>query len=195
MEEAGMPSESGEPAGAPASETTAQAPQLRRQSVGIRFAATVIDVGVLSIISWFFVAIAIGAAFSTAAPIAPASQGNINATIAQVNSTVQQVSGALSAGLATAAVITLIIWFLYYTILEGRYGQTLGKYFCKIKVVKEDSGAPISYGEAAIRTILRIIDGIIDYLIGALLIWTSEKKQRLGDRLAHTVVVQLCDVE
>ncbi|MGZ7213629.1 MAG: RDD family protein [Halobacteriota archaeon] len=194
MEEAGMPSESGEPAGAPASETTAQAPQLRRQSVGIRFAATVIDVGVLSIISWFFVAIAIGAAFSTAAPIAPASQGNINATIAQVNSTVQQVSGALSAGLATAAVITLIIWFLYYTILEGRYGQTLGKYFCKIKVVTED-GASITYTQAAIRTIFRIIDGIVYYLIGAILIWTSEKRQRLGDRLAHTVVIQLCSGE
>ncbi len=70
--------------------------------------------------------------------------------------------------------------------------KTLGKYFCKIKVVKEDTGAQITYGDAAIRTILRIIDGLIDYLIGALLIWMSEKKQRLGDRPAYTVVVQLC---
>ncbi len=182
-----------EPVGAPTYESPAYGSRLRYQSVGIRLVATVIDVIVLSIVSWFFVAIAIGAAFSTAAPIQPASQGDINATIAQVNSTVQQVSGALSAGLATAAVITLIIWFLYYTILEGRYGQTLGKYWCKIKVVKEDTGAQISYTDAAIRTILRIIDGIIDYLIGAILIWTSDKRQRLGDRLAHTVVVQLCD--
>jgi uncharacterized RDD family membrane protein YckC len=56
-------------------------------------------------------------------------------------------------------------------------------------------GAPISYGDAAIRTILRIIDGIFDYLVGAILIWTSDKKQRLGDRLAHTVVIQLCDAK
>ncbi|MGZ7182288.1 MAG: RDD family protein [Halobacteriota archaeon] len=195
MNEPEVPTSSEEPVGVPAYETPAQRPRLRYQSVGIRFAATVIDVLVLGIISWILVSIAIGAAFSTAAPIQPASQGNINATIAQVNSTVQQVSGALSAGITAAAVITLIVWFLYYTILEGRYGQTLGKYFCKIKVVKEDSGAPISYTEAAIRTILRIIDGIIYYLIGALLIWTSEKRQRLGDRLAHTVVIQLCSGE
>ena len=175
------------------SEESAQGPPLRYQSVGIRFAATVIDVLVLSIISWFFIAIAIGSAFSTIAPIQNASQGNINATVAQINASVQQVSGALTAGLTTAAVITIIIWFLYYTILEGRYGQTLGKYFCKIKVVKEDTGVQITYGEAAIRTILRIIDAIFYYLIGALLIWTSAKRQRLGDRLAHTVVVQLCD--
>ncbi len=182
MHEASIPSES------------AQGRRLRRQSVGIRFAATVIDVGVLSIISWILISIAIGAAFSSAAPLQPASQGDINATIAQFNATVQQVSGALSAGLATAGVITLIVWFLYYTILEGRYGQTLGKWFVKIKVVKED-GSPINYTEAAIRTILRIIDGLFSYLIGAILIWTSAQRQRLGDRLAHTVVIQLCSGE
>ncbi len=134
-------------------------------------------------------------AFSSVAPIQPASQGDINATVAQINATVQQVSGALSAGLAVTAVITVIVWFLYYTILEGRYEQTLGKWFVKIKVVKEDTGAPINYTEAAIRTIVHIIDGIIDYLVGAILIWTSDKRQRLGDRLAHTVVIQLCDRE
>jgi uncharacterized RDD family membrane protein YckC len=152
----------------------------------------VIDVLVLSFISWIFIALAVGSAFSSIAPIQPATSGDVNATVAQINATLTQVSGALSAGIATAAVITLIVWFLYYTLLEGRYGQTLGKWFVKIKVVKED-GTKISYGDAAVRTILRIIDAIFDYLIGALLIWTSDKKQRLGDRIAHTVVVQLCD--
>jgi len=195
MNEPELATPSGEPTGAPAHETPAPGPRLRYQSVGIRFAATVIDTLVLGIISWFFIAIVIGAAFSTVAPIQPASQGDINATIAQVNASVQQASGALSAGFAVAWVIIILVWFFYYTILEGRYGQTLGKYFCKIKVVKEDTGAQITYGEAAIRTILRIIDVIIDYLVGAILIWTSDKRQRLGDRLAHTVVVQLCDTE
>ena len=174
---------------------TPRGTRLRYQSVGIRFAATVIDVLVLSLISWILVSVAIGSAFSSIAPIMPATTGDLNATVAQINATVTQVSGALSAGIAAAAVITLIVWFLYYTLLEGHYGQTLGKWFCKIKVVKEADGAPIGYGDAAIRTILRIIDGLIDYLIGAILIWTSEKKQRLGDRLAHTVVIQLCDAE
>jgi uncharacterized RDD family membrane protein YckC len=48
---------------------------------------------------------------------------------------------------------------------------------------------PIDYSEAAVRTVLRIIDGLFDYLIGAIFIWTSDQKQRLGDRAAHTVVV------
>jgi uncharacterized RDD family membrane protein YckC len=153
----------------------------------------VIDIGVLSIISWIFVSIAIGSAFSSVAWVAPATRGDVNATVAEINAAVSQVSGALTAGLAAAAVITIIVAFFYYTLLEGAYGQTLGKYWVKIKVVKEVDGTQISYGEAAIRTILRIIDGLIYYLIGALLIWTSAKRQRLGDRLAHTVVIQLCD--
>jgi uncharacterized RDD family membrane protein YckC len=36
----------------------------------------------------------------------------------------------------------------------------------KIKVVKEADGSPIDYGEAAVRTILRVIDGLFVYLIG-----------------------------
>jgi hypothetical protein len=35
-----------------------------------------------------------------------------------------------------------------------------------------------------------MIDGIIGYLIGAILIWRSDKKQRLGDRVANTIVVK-----
>jgi uncharacterized RDD family membrane protein YckC len=194
MDQTGGPTYSGASAGATAYETPAQGSRLRYQGVGIRFAATFIDSLVIGFIAWIFIALAIGSAFSTIAPIQPATSGDINATIAQFNSTVTQVSGALSAGIAVSVFLALIVWFLYYTLLEGHYGQTLGKWFVKIKVVKEN-GAKISYGDAAIRTILRIIDGIFDYLVGAILIWTSDKKQRLGDRLAHTVVVQLCDVE
>jgi uncharacterized RDD family membrane protein YckC len=194
MDQTGGPTYSGASAGATAYETPAQGSRLRYQGVGIRFAATLIDSLVIGFIAWIFIALAIGSAFSTIAPIQPATSGDINATIAQFNSTVTQVSGALSAGIAVSVFLALIVWFLYYTLLEGHYGQTLGKWFVKIKVVKEN-GAKISYGDAAIRTILRIIDGIFDYLVGAILIWTSDKKQRLGDRLAHTVVVQLCDVE
>ena len=59
----------------------------------------------------------------------------------------------------------------------------------KIKVVNEADSSPITYGAAFIRTILFIIDGLFVYLVGAILIWTSDKKQRLGDRVAHTVVL------
>jgi uncharacterized RDD family membrane protein YckC len=63
----------------------------------------------------------------------------------------------------------------------------------KIKVAKKADYSPITYSEAAVRTILRIIDlipFIALYLLGAVLIWESEYKQRLGDRVANTVVIQ-----
>jgi uncharacterized RDD family membrane protein YckC/ribosomal protein L40E len=92
---------------------------------------------------------------------------------------------------ATRALVVLIIYFLYYTLLEGHYGQTVGKMAVKIRVVKETDNSPIDYGEAAVRTVLRVIDGLFFYLIGAILVWSSEKKQRLGDRVAQTVVVKV----
>ena len=91
-----------------------------------------------------------------------------------------------------AGVIFAILWVLYSTLLLGRYGQSVGKMLVKIKVVKEDSSR-ISYRDAFVRTVLAVIDAIpyvIPYLLGAILIWTSDKKQRLGDRVAHTVVVK-----
>jgi len=89
--------------------------------------------------------------------------------------------------------IDFIIAFLYFTLLEGRYGQTVGKMALKMKVVREADHSPIGYAEAAVRSVLRIIDLIpfvAPYLLGAILIWSSDKKQRLGDRVAHTVVVR-----
>lgn len=88
--------------------------------------------------------------------------------------------------------ISLLVFFLYFILLEGAYGQTVGKMAVKIKVVRED-GIKIDYADATVRNILRVIDLIpyfIPYLLGAILIWSSDKKQRVGDRAAHTVVVK-----
>lgn len=81
---------------------------------------------------------------------------------------------------------------LYFILFEEVYGQTVGKMAVKIKVVRED-GSKISYVDAVVRTILALIDLIpyfIPYLLGAILIWTSDTKQRLGDRVAHIVVIK-----
>jgi len=104
-------------------------------------------------------------------------------------------SGTVTLSLASAVggLVSLAIFVLYFTLLEGHYGQTVGKMAVKIKVVRETDGAPIDYSEAAVRTILRFLDlipYIIPYLLGAILMWSSEEKQRLGDRVAHTVVIK-----
>ncbi len=82
-----------------------------------------------------------------------------------------------------------VIYVGYFTLLEGTKGQTIGKMITKIKVVRED-GEPIDMNQALTRNILRIIDGLFAYLIGAILIWRSDKKQRLGDSIAKTIVVK-----
>ncbi|MGA2971096.1 MAG: RDD family protein [Candidatus Bathyarchaeia archaeon] len=83
-----------------------------------------------------------------------------------------------------------LIVLLYFAILEGTMGATLGKKLVKIKVVRED-GSACGIGPAFVRTLLRIIDGLpFLYIIGMVLIARSDKKQRLGDRLAKTVVVK-----
>lgn len=85
--------------------------------------------------------------------------------------------------------LSFAFYIAYYTYLEGTTGQTIGKMITKIKVVGED-GKPIDMIQAFKRNILRVFDGLFIYLIGAVLIWRSDKQQRLGDTVAKTVVVK-----
>lgn len=83
-----------------------------------------------------------------------------------------------------------LIFLVYFVILEGMWGATVGKMVMKIKVVRED-GSPCGLGPAVIRNILRIIDALpFLYIIGLIFMSRSDKKQRLGDRIAKTVVIK-----
>jgi uncharacterized RDD family membrane protein YckC len=86
--------------------------------------------------------------------------------------------------------LTILFGLAYFTLLEAIWnGQTPGKKLTKIRVVRED-GRPITFQESLIRNILRLVDGQVCYLVGAILVWRSPRKQRLGDRIAHTVVIK-----
>jgi uncharacterized RDD family membrane protein YckC len=76
----------------------------------------------------------------------------------------------------------------YFTICEGLWGRTAGKLATGIKVVQED-GRPLDWKAALIRNLLRIVDGFFIYLVAAILVWSTPRRQRLGDTLAHTVVI------
>jgi uncharacterized RDD family membrane protein YckC len=83
-----------------------------------------------------------------------------------------------------------LIVFLYFIVLEGVQGATLGKMAMKIKVVRED-GSPCGLGPSIVRNILRVVDALpFLYIVGMILIARSDKKQRLGDRVAKTVVLK-----
>jgi uncharacterized RDD family membrane protein YckC len=77
----------------------------------------------------------------------------------------------------------------YYTICEAATGTTLGKRMVGIRVVGED-GENVTFGAAAVRNVLRIVDALFFYLVGFLFALTSTRGQRLGDRAAHTIVVR-----
>ena len=87
------------------------------------------------------------------------------------------------------AFLTLGLWVVYYIALEALFGATLGKRLLGLRVVKTD-GAAMDWPAAIIRNVLRLVDGVVLYLLGAILVWSSPHRQRLGDRVAHTVVVQ-----
>lgn len=102
------------------------------------------------------------------------------------------VGGASSTGFELQggpAFLTFILWFAYFVVLEATMGATLGKRAVGIRVVRAD-GCPITWSESLIRNALRIIDGILLYLVAAILVWQSPERQRLGDRIAHTYVVR-----
>jgi len=88
------------------------------------------------------------------------------------------------------ALISLVGVLLYFTLLEGYLGQTLGKMLLGIKVIREDTGEVPGLGAAAIRTVLRLVDGLFGYLVGFIVVLASAKRQRLGDMAAHTLVVR-----
>jgi uncharacterized RDD family membrane protein YckC len=93
-----------------------------------------------------------------------------------------------SASLLIAGMLSATVLFVYLWLLEGWFGATLGKVIVGIRVARigDHSGLAAS----AIRNALRIVDGIGFYLVGALVAGCSRMRQRLGDILAGTIVVE-----
>ena len=87
------------------------------------------------------------------------------------------------------ALALFALWFVYYVALEATLGATLGKLLLGLRVRAADGG-PAGWGASIVRNLLRPIDLAFAGLVGAVLIWGSPRRQRLGDRLAGTVVVR-----
>ncbi|MEV8514103.1 RDD family protein [Dactylosporangium sp. NPDC051484] len=88
------------------------------------------------------------------------------------------------------SIAVFIFVLLYYVLLEGLFGRTVGKLVTGIRVVDESTGTPPGIGKAIIRTLLRIIDGLFAYLVGYIVVLCSRRRRRLGDMAARTLVVR-----
>ncbi|CAN5560389.1 MAG: RDD family protein [Rubrobacter sp.] len=139
------------------------------QVIGRRVLATIIDVVLLGVVTSLFTA--------PGALIDGLGDGRGS----------EALSGVLFSFGGLAA---LLVTFAYFAIMEGRYGQTLGKMALGIKVVRESDGLAPGTRAAVLRTLMRIVDSIGSYLVAFVVALVSDKNQRLGDMVAKTVVVR-----
>jgi uncharacterized RDD family membrane protein YckC len=95
-------------------------------------------------------------------------------------------------GLPALFVITAVglAGFLYLWLGEGLFGATLGKAAMSLRVRSAAGGKP-GLQKSLLRNLLRIVDGIGVYVVGLAFALTSPTRQRLGDRVAGTVVVHV----
>jgi uncharacterized RDD family membrane protein YckC len=92
---------------------------------------------------------------------------------------------------APPLLLATVLWMAYMTLMEGKYGASLGKRKTGLLVVTED-GLPIELEAALIRNVLRFLDAfpyVVPYLLGVVVANRSPKRQRFGDRVAETIVV------
>ena len=80
--------------------------------------------------------------------------------------------------------------FLLFGVMEGTTGQTPGKWIAGIRVVGADDLQPCGVGRALLRKLLLIADGFFNGMVGLLVAGFNEKRQRVGDLVAKTVVVK-----
>ena len=130
--------------------------------------------------------------------------------------TVWELTEMMNTALILGVPTTYILYSIYY---HGRYGATIGKYLCKVKVVDAQSEAPISMKQAFLRdcipfaiVVLILIHVLImgpeaqignksptSFLSWTYLLWfivevltmlTNSKRRALHDFIAGTFVVR-----
>jgi uncharacterized RDD family membrane protein YckC len=100
-------------------------------------------------------------------------------------------NGATVAG--NSAMFFQVVALGYFFVMERLMGGSIGKLAFGQRVVSTDYTKPTRQ-QLLIRTVFRMIDGIpffIPNLLGFLVLQNNEKRQRLGDKYANTMVVKL----
>ena len=169
--------------GKPAETAQAAAPQSQGETVAASAAVLAQDMQLASLWRRFFAHL-LDLVFAMVAYIV------IGATIAaRTGNTTENGFEMHGAPAAWTLLLTYLVVLFYFSILEAMpAGKTLGKMAAGIRVANENCGKA-SFGQAFMRNLLRLVDFIPFYLLGLVLALASERKQRLGDRVAHTLVL------
>ena len=111
-----------------------------------------------------------------------------NRAVFQIGDTVYEADGGPTFGL------DLVFTFLYFGLLPGLTGATLGKLLTGIRVV-DASGAVAGVGRSLVRWLVFAVDGPMSlFLCGLLTSLLSKGHRRLGDMAAGTYVVATASV-
>ncbi len=148
----------------PAESVTTAAPSLKPALWGERFVAWLIDVVILNFI------LAVVGLILFLSPFALLSGGNDWWWIALFN---LRASG--------------LVFFFYWTLTEGIYGQSLGKMIMHLRVTRLD-GKPASVGQAAVESVGKAFLLPLDFLLGWAL-W-PRRRQRVFNYLSETIVIR-----
>lgn len=150
-------------------------------SIGNRFLAVAIDHFIqyfsIFMIAWFFFTIA----GFTSSDLADAPERIMNEVPKWT--------------IALMIIFLFLIFAGYFIVFEWLLnGQTPGKKLLRLRVIRED-GRPLTLWEAVARNLLRICDAVPGFIIpiysiGLIVIFLSNRDQRVGDIFAGTVVVR-----
>lgn len=109
----------------------------------------------------------------------------------------EQLTNAPKWVLAALVIVLFLIVSGYFAFFEWIWnGQTPGKRWLKLRVIRED-GRPVTFWEATVRNLLRTFDMMPApfYSIGLISVFVSSSDQRVGDIIAGTVVVREREAE
>jgi uncharacterized RDD family membrane protein YckC len=165
--------------------TTATSPTMTAAnyaSFGARLVAWIIDYIVICVVQFVVIA-----PIMTMLGLGVASQVDASGNITEEQAI--GMAGAIIAAVSSAILLTYAIAILYFAIMESSKAQaSIGKMALSIKVTDMD-GQRISFGKALLRSIGKIISGMIIF-IGYIIAAFTEKKQALHDMIASTLVVK-----
>lgn len=150
-------------------------------SIGNRFLAVAIDHSIqfltIFLVAWIFIS------------ITGFGQDSSTDTVGQMLTEMPKWT------IAIMILVIFVIFAAYFIVFEWLWnGQTPGKRLLKLRVIRED-GRPLTLWEAIARNLLRVFDAIPGFIlpvysIGLIVIFLSNRDQRVGDIFAGTVVVR-----
>jgi uncharacterized RDD family membrane protein YckC len=103
---------------------------------------------------------------------------------------------AAAADSAILLILSVLVWLgaigfaFYNAYLNGKTGQSIGKKYAKLRVLKEQTGDVIGGGQGVLRYLCHVVDSAACG-IGYLAPLFTAKKQTFADMIMGTVVVKV----